>query len=170
MNLAICMNNEVKETTIGQRIKQLRKTKDLTQTDLADLVGVSQQTIGNIENGGANSLKMPEIAEVLGVSLRYLKTGEDIEESELKLVDNALPETYSVEDISAALPGAYNKAVNTVRMLMLKQGKLENGDIPLIANKELFLEIFTKAILMEVTNDLLITESVTQELNKTNNN
>ena len=38
-------------TIIGQRIKNARKNKNLSQTELAALLGVSQPTIGNWESG-----------------------------------------------------------------------------------------------------------------------
>jgi putative transcriptional regulator len=39
----------VKEVEIGNRLRLARVAKDLTQQELADLVGVTRQTIGLIE-------------------------------------------------------------------------------------------------------------------------
>ncbi|MGH8428180.1 MAG: helix-turn-helix transcriptional regulator [Gammaproteobacteria bacterium] len=35
---------------LGNRLKQLRAAKNLTQADLAELVGVSRKTINTVEN------------------------------------------------------------------------------------------------------------------------
>ncbi len=40
--------------TIANRLKLARVERDLTQAELADLVGVTRQTIGLIEGGGYN--------------------------------------------------------------------------------------------------------------------
>ncbi len=63
--------------TLSSRLKEARKAKGMTQTDLAKAVGVAQSTIGNIESGerdGAASLAL--IAEALGVRYRWLRDGE----------------------------------------------------------------------------------------------
>lgn len=36
---------------LGNRLKDLRAAKDLTQAELASLVGVSRKTINTVENG-----------------------------------------------------------------------------------------------------------------------
>lgn len=63
----------------AQRLVQLREDKGITQSQLAEMVGVSPQTISAYEkNRGKDSGKMPtlstviEIADKLGVSLDYL--------------------------------------------------------------------------------------------------
>lgn len=37
--------------TMGNSINKLRKEKKMTQTELAELVGVTQETISKLENG-----------------------------------------------------------------------------------------------------------------------
>ena len=37
--------------TIGKRLAEIRKSKDLKQTKLAEILNVSQQVISNIERG-----------------------------------------------------------------------------------------------------------------------
>jgi transcriptional regulator with XRE-family HTH domain len=48
---------------IGAEIKSLRKTKRLTQEQLADIAGISRVTLGKLERGqvGAISLKTMDI-------------------------------------------------------------------------------------------------------------
>jgi len=44
----------VKDVKITSRIKELRARYDLTQQELADMVGVRRETIGHIENNRFN--------------------------------------------------------------------------------------------------------------------
>lgn len=59
---------------VGQRIAMLRKTKDMTQMELADKMMVSYQAVSNWERGNSmpDISKLPELAEILGVSLEEL--------------------------------------------------------------------------------------------------
>ena len=73
------MKNEVNKA-MGQRIKQLRRQKNMTQTELAEAVGYSAvSTVCHIEKGDHDltQSKIKKFAEVLGVSPTWLITGED---------------------------------------------------------------------------------------------
>lgn len=62
------------------RIRMLRQRADLSQTELGDLVGLTQGQIGHLENGARNlTLEwMKRIAKALGVSVADLLVDEDI--------------------------------------------------------------------------------------------
>ncbi|MDD4000267.1 MAG: helix-turn-helix transcriptional regulator [Bacilli bacterium] len=63
--------------SLNERIKQLRKEKGLTQTQLADLLGVTDKAVSKWEVGEANpdiSL-LTKLSEIFGVSIDYLLTG-----------------------------------------------------------------------------------------------
>ena len=66
------------------RIKELRKEKGLTQKKLAELAGISQPYLNDLENG--NRMGKPEtlqrIAAPLGVTVKILK-GETTSEAKL---------------------------------------------------------------------------------------
>lgn len=47
--------------TIGEKIKSLRKQKDITQEKLADYLGISYQSVSKWEN----NLAMPDISLVV---------------------------------------------------------------------------------------------------------
>ena len=66
------MNNTQNE--LGQRIKELRQAKGLSQEELAFKAGVHRTYLGGIERGERNpALKnIAAIAEALGVSLSEL--------------------------------------------------------------------------------------------------
>jgi len=44
------MKNAMAERRLGNRLREARTKKGLTQTDLAELVGVSRKTINTVEN------------------------------------------------------------------------------------------------------------------------
>ncbi len=59
---------------LGQRIAQVRKAQNLTQQQLADLLGVAQQTLAHYETGRLRIAvaALPPLAEALGVSVEEL--------------------------------------------------------------------------------------------------
>lgn len=64
---------------INNRIKELRARHNLKQEDLANLVGVRRETIGNLEKGKYNpSLVLAwNIAKVFGVTIEEVFTIKD---------------------------------------------------------------------------------------------
>jgi len=72
------------QTKIGKFIQTLRKEKELTQKDLAEVVGVSDKTISKWENGNG----MPDVSnmfalcECLGITMNELLAGEKVSSEE----------------------------------------------------------------------------------------
>lgn len=64
---------------IKTRLHELRKERNMQQSELAELVGVRRETIGNLENGKYNpSLKLAwDIAKVFGVSIEEIFSFEE---------------------------------------------------------------------------------------------
>ena len=63
--------------TLKERLTWARKKKGLTQTKLAELVGVKQATISDLETEKqSGSTHLPKIAALLGVDALWLQTGE----------------------------------------------------------------------------------------------
>lgn len=62
---------------IGERIAALRKERDLSQSELAQLLSVSRQAVSKWEQNlsAPDTLKLIELAEVLGTEVEYLATG-----------------------------------------------------------------------------------------------
>lgn len=77
---------------VGQKIKALRKEKDLTLDQLAQMTGVAKATLSRIENGivGGNLATLKKIASALHISLDELitegSTEMKIEEDDPKLM------------------------------------------------------------------------------------
>ena len=89
-------------TTTGDRIRAARLKRGMSAEELAKKVGYSTQSgIANLENRatGRGGYKLAQIAEVLGVSLGWLMSGDKIEEFEAK---PALSE-YEKQSISSTL-------------------------------------------------------------------
>ena len=65
---------------IGEKIKVLRKEKNISQESLAKVLGVTFQAVSKWENGQAtpDSTKMIRLSEVLNTDLEYLTTGRSV--------------------------------------------------------------------------------------------
>ncbi|MBQ4574629.1 MAG: helix-turn-helix domain-containing protein [Clostridia bacterium] len=75
-------------TTFAERLKQTRLKKCISQTELAELTGITSRSIQNYESGSRmpNSLEITEkIARVLDVSAAYL-LGEEEESTPVMLL------------------------------------------------------------------------------------
>lgn len=72
--------------TIGSRVKAARQRAWLTQTELAQAAGCSQQTIVDIESRSRSSKFLPAIARALGESADWFETGDGRSASSLLLV------------------------------------------------------------------------------------
>lgn len=71
--------------TIGNRIAKFRKAKNMTQEDLANLMGVSSQAVSKWENDAScpDISLLPQLCAVLGVTADELLTGKN---NEVKMV------------------------------------------------------------------------------------
>ena len=67
------------QVEFGKRVRKARRAKELTQSILAELLGVDRTHITKIENGGgACSIDLlVELSGHLGVTTDYLLTGRD---------------------------------------------------------------------------------------------
>lgn len=94
--------------TIASRVKSRRESLDITQAELAENVGTSQQSIEQLENGKTKRPRyLPELAKELGVTVDWLLSG-----TEQSNVTYAGPYTPSPKYplISSVRAGAWNDA------------------------------------------------------------
>ena len=66
--------------TFGEKVKTLRKTKDMSQTQLAQAIGVSLRTVGGWEKEGRYPMQhelYQKLADTLGCDVSYLMTEEE---------------------------------------------------------------------------------------------
>lgn len=66
----LVMGKAAAQETIGSRIGRLRKDKGMTQTELAEALGVSQPVVSDYENDviGLDGARIVQLAQFLGVS------------------------------------------------------------------------------------------------------
>ncbi len=71
----------------GQRLKELRKAKKITQQELGDIIHVSKVSISGYETGNRSpdSTTLNAIADYFGVSLDYLQGRTDNDQELYKL-------------------------------------------------------------------------------------
>lgn len=78
--------------TIGKRLAEIRKSKKLKQTELAEMLNVSQQVISNIERGvtAPDIEQLKKIADIYNISLDQLVgrefLGNDADDVERKII------------------------------------------------------------------------------------
>ena len=67
---------------LGQRVKEVRERLEMSQSYLADQVGMTQSAIGALEKrDSAHSRKLYQIAQALGVAAEWLMFGGDVNEA-----------------------------------------------------------------------------------------
>nr|WP_315245544.1 helix-turn-helix transcriptional regulator [uncultured Flavobacterium sp.] len=90
------MSTATKPKHIGRNISRIRELRGMKQEALAAAIGVSQQSVSNIEGSEiVDEEKLNAIAEVLGVSAEAIKNFS--EEAVLNIIGN----TYHVDNSSA---------------------------------------------------------------------
>ena len=64
--------------SIGERIAELRKGRDMSQGDLAKAMSVSRQSVSKWENDAAcpDTIKLIQLADALDTDVEYLATGK----------------------------------------------------------------------------------------------
>lgn len=62
---------------IGERITELRKEKNISQSELASRLGVSRQAVSKWEQGQSSpdTVKLIQLAEIFSTEVEYLATG-----------------------------------------------------------------------------------------------
>lgn len=112
------------DQAIGARIRTYRKALGLTQTDLADRIGVRCQQVQKYESG-ANRIaasRLWRIADVLGISV--LRLFED-----LHLSTEGDNDTFEMLDLYRRLPPAARaQALFQLRALEARHGQRATAD------------------------------------------
>lgn len=91
--------------TLAERLKSEREKAGMSQAQLAEKIGLSQQSVAKIENGETQQpRKIKEIAKVLGVSQKWLQLGIEDNASFPDLVVKEAESTALDPDIFANIP------------------------------------------------------------------
>ena len=86
--------------TIGERIKVLRKEKNLSMEDFGSVIGMGKSAVSRIENGvnGTTDQTIRSICREFGVNERWLRTGEgEMFEQTRETVLDRLAAEYSLD-------------------------------------------------------------------------
>ena len=111
---------------IGIKIKELRKQKGITQTELSKVLGVGKTTISNYETGYStpDSLIIQRLSEFFNVSTDFL-----IKNSEQVISCNSkYNKTKNVLDISDLDEDSVKELLHYKELLLLKQEVDKNKD------------------------------------------
>lgn len=91
--------------TLAERLKIAREKKGMSQAQLADLIGLSQQSVAKIENGDTlQPRKIKEIAKALDVSQKWLQLGIEENGSISDFVVEELEEAKLDPEVFANIP------------------------------------------------------------------
>lgn len=115
---------DMDQVVLGQRIREARKNKKMTQEQLAEIAGIGLMYLGEIERGQKMpSLKIVcKIIEALDISADYLlrdviQTGKEyvLDETTAKLVDLTPQQRKTAADIlDAYIKNIKNEAVSLI--------------------------------------------------------
>ena len=92
-------------TTIGQRIREIRKNRNLTQRELADRVGINFTYLSRVENDRLDDEQTPREE-----TLQRIAKALDADPDELLLLARRIPDAY--RDRILARPGVFRKLLN----------------------------------------------------------
>jgi transcriptional regulator with XRE-family HTH domain len=108
---------------MGGRIAQLRKARDMTQTQLAEVLGVAQQTVQAYEAGARRIpvSTLPQLAKTLGVSLEVLFGEEAKSRSGARSKRGPAPQWQQQIEAVAQLPKAQQQFVSKMLATVLAQ-------------------------------------------------
>lgn len=117
---------------IGERIKQIREGLNMKQIDLAELVGLSRNTILNYEKGkrDVTARDLVAIAHVLGVSFAYLigeKGAEATSARIKKMIEVPLLSMAAVASCGVG-NGLYGVDMSTVETINIPQSTFSTYD------------------------------------------
>jgi transcriptional regulator with XRE-family HTH domain len=111
------MNTATKPKHIGRNISRIRELRGMKQEALATAIGVSQQSVSNIENSETiDDDKLQAIAEVLGVSAEGIKNYSD--EAVFNIIGNTYHNTSSDNSTLIASSMNYQPTFNTVEKIV----------------------------------------------------
>lgn len=117
----MAIKNEAFFKALGERIATARKERGLTQQQLADKLGVSQQTLAHYEVGrvGVGAPMLPRLSEILDLSFDEILVGEPTP----RIPGKRGPASRLEQQIDAIhrLPKASQKAVSQVLEAMIAQ-------------------------------------------------
>ena len=117
--------------SIGQRIRALRRSKKLTQAQLAKIAGVSSPAVTEWEKDGylPKAASLDAIASEFGVTTEYILTGKGEPTAPLKEQSNVTPITARMAPVLSWVQAGVFTNVESVDMSQVEQWlPLPDGD------------------------------------------
>lgn len=129
------MNTAEKTGHIGRKISKIRELRGMKQEALAMAIGVSQQTVSNIENSEiVEETVLQKVADALEVTVEGIKNFS--EEAVLNIIGN----TYNVDNSSAVNYGCTFNPLDKVIALFEEKEKLYERLLKAEQDKVAYLE------------------------------
>ncbi len=91
--------------TVGQRIREIRKSRNLTQRELADRVGINFTYLSRVENDRLDDEQTPREE-----TIQRIAQALDTDADELLLLARRIPDAY--RDRILSRPGVFRKLLN----------------------------------------------------------
>lgn len=117
-------------STIGDKIKELRLQRDLTQEEVGDYIGTSKQTLYKYENGIITNIpsdKIEALSKLFDVSPGYLMGWETVSDSSKKYnIVSSINKDYftsAQEAVKFLLEQNVIKALNGIDIAKLPEDK-----------------------------------------------
>ena len=107
----------------GKRLKTLREMLDMSQTELADKLGVSQKAISQWERGERDipTAILLKLHELTGVNLHWLLTGEG------EPFTHPTEEDKELEELIKSIPSQYREHIKEIFKSILFIAGLESA-------------------------------------------
>lgn len=146
----------------GAYLSGLRKAADMTQSDLADKIGLTRQAISKYENGDSfpDITILSQLAEVLGVSLDILFGGGEATEGEkqlLKLGQDTLSAGGTIQELVNIAPLMRPSTLDKVAQGLAGHG-IDISDLVALAkymNSESVDRLLSSATFKKLDEDML---------------
>ena len=105
--------------SIGERITQLRKERNMSQGDLAKVMGVSRQAVSKWENDltSPDTIKLIQLAEVLDTEVEYLATGRMPVYEQSPIVLNMVKTEEKIVEVEKIVEKPVVKKITRVKYL-----------------------------------------------------
>ena len=133
------MNTTTKSKHLGRNISRIRELRGIKQDALAMAIGVSQQTISNIENSETvEEEKLELIAKELGVTAEALKNFSD--EAVFNIINNTYNNNSSDSSTIIASSVNYQPTFNTIEKMVELYERLVQAEKEKVAYLEKLLK------------------------------
>ena len=105
--------------SIGERITQLRKQRNMSQADLSRAMDVSRQAVSKWENDQASpdTIKLIQLADVLDTEVEYLATGRTPAYEQPPIVVNMVKTQEKIVEVEKIVEKPVIKKVTRVKYL-----------------------------------------------------